>query len=221
MIELVFLGGSNSYLEIIELINDINITKAKSCKYKVVAILDDNIKLWGTYIQGIEIKGELQLVNNYPKAKFIFGIGSVKNRFTREKIIERLNIPICRFETLVHPNAKVYSTAQIGHGCTIHSGTTICHGAIINPFVIVTFNSVIGNFTLVDCFSMITTGVTILNNVIIEKNVFIGSCSCVADGLCIGRGAIIGMGTVLARNVLPGSYVIGNPARTLYTTKNN
>lgn len=47
----------------------------------------------------------------------------------------------------------------------------------------------------------------------IEDDVFIGARAIVLKNVTIGRGAVIGAGAVVAKDVPPGSVVVGNPAR--------
>ena len=47
----------------------------------------------------------------------------------------------------------------------------------------------------------------------IGANVWIGGGAIILPGITIGDNAIIGAGSVVTRDVLPGSTVVGNPAR--------
>jgi len=51
--------------------------------------------------------------------------------------------------------------------------------------------------------------------VIIEDDVWIGFNATILKGVTLGKGAIIQPGSVVAKNVLPGQIVQGNPARTI------
>lgn len=132
--EIVFLGASAAFLEIIELIHDIN--KVES-RYKVIALLDDDVALHGKIIEGIKVEGPLSDVKKYPTAKFVFGIGSIKTRALRIEILKRLAIPKERFITLIHPNAKIYPSARIGYGCIIHHGSVVFYASQIKDFAII------------------------------------------------------------------------------------
>lgn len=51
--------------------------------------------------------------------------------------------------------------------------------------------------------------------VIIEDDVWIGFNATILKGVTVGKGAIIQPGSVVAKNVLPGQVVQGNPARVV------
>ena len=93
LVELVMLGASTACYEISNLIEDINRDEKADRHYRIISILDDNAEVHGERLDGLEIAGGLDMVKNYPDAKFVFGIGSIKTQLDREKIIERFSIP--------------------------------------------------------------------------------------------------------------------------------
>jgi sugar O-acyltransferase (sialic acid O-acetyltransferase NeuD family) len=209
---LVFLGASTAFAEISELIRDINRVEER---YEVVALLDDNSQLHGQSFGGVPVVGALELVHNYPTAKFVFGIGSFRTRSVRLEIVKRLNLPEDRYVSLIHPNAKVYSSATVGAGSIIHSGVVIGNDVDVAPFAIVTFNSAIGPRCVIGRGAMVTTLVTVLSGAVIGPCAFIGAGSCIAEGITIGPGAMVGMASAVFRDVAPGTFVLGNPARVV------
>jgi sugar O-acyltransferase (sialic acid O-acetyltransferase NeuD family) len=214
--KLVFLGASTGFEEISNLIYDIN---DLDDKYEIVALLDDNPEKHGQTLHGIPIEGPLEKAHEYPEVSFVYAIGSYKNQFKRYEILERLGLEESRFVTLIHPNTKIYPSAKIGPGSIIHSGTVIGNDTQIDAFTIITFNSVIGPYCQVGSGAMITTLVVVLTGSSIGPYAFIGSHSCIGENLQIGPGAMVGMGSVVFRDVSPGAFVLGNPAKKLYERK--
>jgi UDP-2-acetamido-3-amino-2,3-dideoxy-glucuronate N-acetyltransferase len=53
----------------------------------------------------------------------------------------------------------------------------------------------------------------------IAAGVSIGGGAVILPGLVIGADATVGAGAVVTKDVLPGTTVVGNPARTFQTTK--
>jgi maltose O-acetyltransferase len=58
-------------------------------------------------------------------------------------------------------------------------------------------------------------GLEIARPVEIGANAWIGGGAILLAGIRIGDGAIVGAGTVVARDVAPGTTVVGNPARAI------
>lgn len=129
-------------------------------------------------------------------------------------------------DTIIHNYVDLYK-------CKIGSHSKI------DSFVYIEEGVVIGNFCKVRPFTFIPTGVTIgdyvfigpnviftndkfpkigkewkLLNTRIENNVSIGAGSIILPGITIGSNSLIGAGSVVTKDILPGSIVKGNPART-------
>ena len=215
-IKLVVLGAS-AFPELNELIKDIN---RQNNKYEVIEVLDDNESLIGSKIEGVKVGGPLDKVNQFShEIKFVFGIGSHKTRIIRNNILERLGLSEDRFETLIHPNAKIYSTATIGTGVIIHTGSVVYNDSIIGPFSIIVANSIIGARNIIGKGSLITSLVSLTTDVKVGSFSFIGTHSSIAEGVEIGPGSMIGMRSFVCRDVSPGSVVFGDPMKIINKEK--
>jgi len=211
-IKLVILGAS-AYPEICEIIYDINKVKKT---YDVICLLDDDNKLHNTLIEGVEVKGELSLANTFSKnVKFIFGIGSIDSRLIRYEILMRLQIPINRFETLVHPSAKVYSNTKISNGVIIYPGALVSCHTVISPFVIIMPNAVIGAKNFIGEGVLITALVSSAANVKFGSYCYIGQGCVINEKVIIGPGSLVNMGTKVYRNTSSGSNIFGSPQKEL------
>jgi sugar O-acyltransferase (sialic acid O-acetyltransferase NeuD family) len=213
MQKIVIIGGSNAYWEIDELIKDINSIQPT---YEIVGIYDDNIALVGKDFNGVLVDGPIEKVKNCQSdVKFIFAIGSFKTRLMRSDILKRLDIPISRFETLIHPSAKIFSTAKVGNGCIIHYGTVIFNHTQIEDFCVIPANCVIGVDNLVGKGSLFGSNVTTTTNVKIGNYSFIGSSASIGENIEIEPGAHVGMGSLILKDIKAGAFVLGIPPRVL------
>lgn len=210
--KLIVLGAS-AYPEICEIIYDINKIKKT---YEVIYLLDDNEKLHHKRIEGVEVKGSLSLANKFPDdLKFVFGIGSYKTRLIRNEILMRLKIPTNRFETLIHPAAKVYSSAIISTGVIIYPGSVIFCNTKIGPFVIIVANTIIGANNIIGKGALITSLVSTTSGVKIGSFSFIGTGTKIAENVEIGPGSLVSMGTFVHRSIKPGSFALGDPFKII------
>jgi sugar O-acyltransferase (sialic acid O-acetyltransferase NeuD family) len=213
---LLFLGASTAFLEIQEIIRDINRVEPR---HEIVGLLDDAPALHGTSIDGVPVLGALELARDHPEADLVFGIGSHPTRLLRHKIIERLGLPDERFLTIVSPSAKVYPSTRIGPGCIVHSGVVLANDVVLDGFNVVTFGAIIGPYVHLRRYSMVTTSSILLSHVDVGQAAFVGVGSCVQDGIHIGAGALIGMASAVYRDVPRGAVVMGNPARVAYRVR--
>ncbi len=211
--ELVIIGGGYAFWEINELINDINKVVPR---YNLIGILDDNPDLVGRTLNGIPVLGGTEKAMGLgTNVKFVFAIGSFRTRLVRKKILQKIKVPINRFETLIHPTAKIFSTASIGHGCIIHYGTIIFHKSAINNFSIIAANCVVAVENIFGEGVLLGSSITTTTGVKIGSFSFIGSGTCIGENVEIGPGAQIGMGSLVLKNIVPGAFVLGTPPKLL------
>ena len=208
---LIFLGAS-AFPELSEIVRDINHVEPT---YEIAGILDDNLSLHGTSVEGFSVLGPLEQVHKHEDALFVLGIGSYRTRLVRYEVLRRLNLPKERYATLIHPAAKIYSSATVGLGCIIHSGALVFNNSVLEDFVVVYPNTVIGAKNLICEGALITSMVTTTSKVIIGSYSHLGTASSVAEFVMIGPGAQVGMGTLVAKDVPPGVFCMGNPLRFL------
>lgn len=213
---LVVLGASNAFQEIQELVRDINASRER---YEIIGILDDDPELRGRDIGGVSVSGPLEQARGLGgDVRFVFGIGSYRTRILRRGILARVDLPDDRFETLVHPTAKIFSTASLGHGCIIHFGTVVFSGTKVDSFAIISAVSVIATNNLVGRGALIGSGVIMADQAAIGCFAHVGQGTLVGEGCEVGPGAQIGIGSVVLQNVKAGAFGIGSPLRFLDRT---
>lgn len=213
MQDLVIIGAGNAFWEISELVKDINLIKKT---YKIIGVLDDDKDLWGKKYENLYVDGPIEKINLYSKnVKFVLAIGSYKTRITRSKIIEKLNLPDERYETLIHPTVKVFSNSKINHGCIIHYGSVIFNHTIVESFSVISANCVIGVGNHIGKGALLGSTITTTTDVSIGSFSFVGSSTSIGEGIEVSPGAQIGMGSLILKNIKPGYFVLGNPPRVL------
>jgi acetyltransferase-like isoleucine patch superfamily enzyme len=179
-------------------------------------VLDDNPRLQGNNYNSLIVKGPIDLASEYDSdVKFIFAIGSFRTRIIRFEILKRLNIPEERFETLIHPTAKVFSTSVVRNGCIIHYGTVVFNHTIVDSFTIIAANCVIAVGNYIGKGALFGSNITTTTGVQIGPFSFIGSSTSIGENVEIEPCAQIGMGSLILKDVKAGAFVLGNPPRLL------
>ena len=137
------------------------------------------------------------------------------------KIFEFVNLYGCEIgdESKIGTFVEIQKGARIGRRVKISSHTFICEGVTIEDHVFVGHGVTFIN----DRYPRATTGAGELQTdrdwkvvpTVVRRGASIGSGSTILCGVEIGEGAIVGAGSVVTQDVLPGTIVVGNPARVL------
>lgn len=212
---LIFLGAS-PFGEASEVVKDINAVKPK---YRIIGILDDDPSTHKKKYNGTPVLGKVETCDRYPDAKFVMAIGSYRTRVTKFDILKKINLPSERYETLIHPAAKIYTNAKIGAGCIINKGVIVFNDAVVENFAVILANSIIGIRTRVCEGAMITTLVCVTADAVIGHYSHIGASTAIGEKVRIGPCAQIGMGSVIFKDVPPGVFCMGNLSKYVYLGK--
>jgi len=210
--KVIILGTGGNCIDILDTINEINLIKKQ---YKVIGFLDDDKTKWQTKIYGIEVLGGLDIANTFSDTVFVNGIGSPNNFWKKKEIIDKTNLTIDRFETIIHPSASVSKMSNIGNGTVILQNVTISSNTSIGNHVMILPNSVINHDDKIGDYVSIASGVCIAGGVKIENSCYIGSGSTIIGNIHIKEKVLVGMGSVVLKDIKENSVVVGNPARFL------
>lgn len=212
--DLVLVGAGGTAADVLSIIADIN---SVSPTYRCIGLLDDNPDLQGKTRHTLPVLGTIEHAAALDRAFFVDCMGSPVNYCKRPYILERLGMPLERFETLIHPRASVSADCRIGSGAVIYPNVVIMANVQIGSHVTVLANTVMNHDVAIGDLSIITSGVNISGGVIIGRNCYIGTGSALKHGIQIGEQALIGMGSVVLHDVPSRTVVAGNPAVRLRT----
>ncbi len=179
--------------------------------------LDDDESLHNTQI------GEVAVLGGLGDSEFLCYAGDTCEVFValdekeyRKSVVEELVeqkkvMPVNCF----HPQARISSSAVVGHGNLINGGATIGAFAkvgnhcLINSNALVDFESTIGDFVQLGAGSVVGSEVTL------EEGVFVGAGAIIVSGVTVGKDARIGAGSVVIADVGEGETLFGNPAKSV------
>ena len=217
--KIIILGTGGNCIDILDTINDINAISQEP-KYECIGFLDDNKDNWGKEFNGVNVLGPLDCAHRFPQAYFVNGIGSEFNFWKKDSIIAKTNVPLDRFESIIHPTASVSKMTTIGFGTVIFQNITIASNVKIGNHVIILPNTVISHDDIIGDYTCITGGVCISGGVKIGKCCYLGTNSAIRGNVTIGDYCLVGMGSVVLHDVKENSVVVGNPAKFLRNTRN-
>jgi sugar O-acyltransferase (sialic acid O-acetyltransferase NeuD family) len=216
--DIIILGTGGNCIDILDTVNEIN---KKEQIYRCKGFLDDDMEKWGKKIMGVQVLGPLSLAKKLPDSYyFVNGIGSSKNFYNKESILEKTRIPHNRFETIIHPTASISETASIGNGVVILQNVTIASNVKIGKHIIILPNSVVSHDDNIGDYSCITGGVCISGGVTVGKSCYLGTNCSIIENIEIGDHSLIGMGSVVLSDVKANSVMVGAPAKYVRKTIN-
>lgn len=146
--------------------------------------------------------------------RFIVAIGSP---IVRASVSERFLAQGFQPATaVIHPDAVIGSQSRIGRGVVITAGVQVSTNVQIGDHVHLNPACVLGHDATLHDFVSVNPGAIVSGNVIVHRQVLLGAGSVVLAGVSVGESATVGAAACVTKDVLPGSTVVGVPARTMH-----
>lgn len=209
--DVVIIGAGGVGRETALIIEDINEVNKE---WSLLGFVDDNAHIQGSNINGYDVLGNLEFLENYNKEVYV--VCAIANYKIKKNIIERLkkNSNI-KYATLIHPSTNINGTVEIGEGCIVYQNVVLTANIRIGDHVIISPRCGIGHDARVENYCSLLWNVSVSGHVLLKEGVLLGSASTVIQGLTVGEGCIIGAGAVVIRNIQDKVTAVGNPARVL------
>lgn len=144
---------------------------------------------------------------------FIVAVGDNK---IRHSIMSRIDDYGGYLPTLIHPDAKISSSAQIGKGVYMHMGVVVWTKAVIGDFSIVSPNTVIAHHAKVGNACLISVSSVVGARVCVGDYTMFGIGSIAITGVNnIGKNVMLGAGTTATKDIEDNVLAVGSPARVI------
>jgi sugar O-acyltransferase (sialic acid O-acetyltransferase NeuD family) len=207
---IIFWGGTGQSKVLKEIISD---------DYDLIAVVD-NQEIINTHGNVDLLKGKqglldwLELQPKFPEISFAVAIGGHRGR-ERVALLRTMQSFGLSVITITHSSAVVSHTAIIGEGSQILANSSVCVdvqvgvGCIINTSASVDHDCTLGEGV------HIGPGAKLAGEISVGDGTFIGTGAIVLPGLTIGSDVIIGAGAVVIRDVVNGTKMVGNPAKSI------
>jgi sugar O-acyltransferase (sialic acid O-acetyltransferase NeuD family) len=183
--------------------------------HRLVAILDDDPTLAGTFVHGIPVTGSIETASDHPDALFVVCAGSGA---ARSAIADRLwaaGVVAQRYAKVLHPSVSVPGSCQVGPGSILLANAVLTADVTIGAHVVVMPAVVLTHDNVVEDYATLCAGVALGGGVHVGCAAFIGMSSSVRQRLTIGDWSVLGMGSVLLSDLPAGETWVGAPAHPI------
>lgn len=179
---------------------------AKLNGYKDIVFLDDDERIHEC--AGYPVVGRSDSFSQVNE-DVVIAIGKAKIRGRLQELYEKQGL---RLVTLIHPNATVAESAQIG------AGSVIMAGAVINPYAqlgrgcIVNTCASVDHDCVVENFVHVAVGAHLCGTVSVGAYTWIGAGATVSNNISICSECMIGAGAVVVKDITETGIYVGVPA---------
>ncbi len=190
--------------------------------HAVNALADNNSVLHGTELDDVPIiGGDANVLARDPESVVLINaLGNAPKTgdaaLTRRRtLFEMFNSKGYTFLQVLSSEASVSERAGLGEGCHVITGAIIHPGCVIGANTIINTGAQLDHDCQIGDHSHIAPGAVLGGAVHIGQGCHVGAGAVVVQGISVGDGAVIGAGAVVVKDVLPGTTVIGNPAKII------
>ncbi|MCT6923376.1 acetyltransferase [Metasolibacillus sp.] len=180
--------------------------------HHLIAKLDD--KYLSSFQEGPYKKGPISMIKGL-LAEDIKVIISIGHNAIRQKIVDRLQLSIEYYGTVIHPSAIISPTAKIGYGTVIMPNVVINADSVIENHVILNTGCVIEHDCTIQNFAHISPGAVLTGGVLVQEGTQIGARSSVNPTMQIGKWSMIGAGSAVINDIPDNVTAVGVPAKII------
>ncbi|CCQ75366.1 acetyltransferase [Magnetospira sp. QH-2] len=178
---------------------------------RVVALLDSNQDLRGSFLMGHRIIGGDEMLDDITSAGVLTSVG-VSSIAIRRKLFEMTRAKGFRNLSLIHPTAILSRTAELSEGCQVMARAVVQTGSRVGLNAIVNTGAVVDHDTVVCDHAHIGPGAVLAHRVSIGAGTLIGAGATVLPDVRVGDDCRVGAGATVVADVANGTTVVGNPA---------
>lgn len=144
----------------------------------------------------------LRYIDGYSESATYYYIMSFSNYDLRQKCRQVLSTyPNFILQTIVHPSAVIFDTAQIGNGCYIAATAVVSHKAIVDENCIVNFGVSVGHDAYIGKNAVLMPGARIGGNCKIGEGCMIGTNSFIYQSVIVGDHTFVDAMTYINKNI--------------------
>lgn len=206
MLDIIIVGAGGFGREVYEMAKEIFVEP----EYKIRGFLSDDLEVLDGFNLDIPILGTIKDYKVCPNDRFLVAIGSVDGK---KKIVEFLKAQEARFLSLVHPEAKIFSSAVIGEGSIIYPYAFVSSNVKIGDFCLLNAFAGCGHDAVVGDYSVLCPYSVLLGWASIEEESFIATHATVGPKVKLGKRAKVSANSAALRSAADDAFICGVPGK--------
>jgi sugar O-acyltransferase (sialic acid O-acetyltransferase NeuD family) len=179
---------------------------------QVVAVLDDDARLWGKAFMNLTVQGAIHEIAQVQAEAAVIAVGDNAARRRVYETVKALGIPLLN---VIHPSAVIGADVQLGDGIVAFANVVVNVGSRIGDNVILNTACTVDHDCVIGAHAHIAPGVHLAGGVSIGEGTLMGIASSAIPLVDIGRWVTVGAGSVVVRNIPDNVTIAGIPARIL------
>jgi sugar O-acyltransferase (sialic acid O-acetyltransferase NeuD family) len=187
-------------------------------EHEVIGFLDDDPSTWGRQFDDITVRGGINELNEYPKAKLLLCPGRGPAREGLARRMHSLGRGEDAYLTVIDESVVIPPSCRVGAGSILLAGTVLTTNVELGRHVVVMPNVSITHDDLIESFATLCAGVSLGGNAWVGEGAYLGMNASVREGVKVGKNSVLGMGSVLLQDLPIGEVWAGVPARPLRVT---
>jgi len=192
----------------------LSIVTSGATAYPQIGFLLDDAPAGQHEVLGYPLLGTRQVLKQLdPALNHVFPAGS--SPAVRREMAQYLHTLGFFSPTLIDPDARVRSSAQLGQGCLIEAFAFVDHRALLGDFVLLGNYASVAHDCQVGAFSSLYIGSRVLGHALLAEGCLLGANACLFPSRRMGRWSKASVLSAVDQDVPDFHLVSGNPARII------
>jgi UDP-perosamine 4-acetyltransferase len=166
-------------------------------------------------VMGVPVIGNDESLVSLRNSGVRHAVVAIGDNATRDRLGDQLASSGFALVTTIHPSALISPSAMIFDGAVIMAGAVVGTEVKIERLAILNTAAHIDHEGSIGSAAHVGPGCALSGNVTVGRRALIGVGASVRPNISIGEAAVVGAGSVVVDDVLPGSVVVGSPARLM------
>ncbi len=134
---------------------------------------------------------------------------AIADVLTRKSVVKSLPIET-EYTKIIHPNAIISESVEIGEGSIITAGVILTHNIKIGNHALINLHTTIAHDCTIGNYFTTAPGVRVSGNCKFGDNIYLGTNSAVRQGVTICNDVTVAMGGLVIKNIVHSGEYFGN-----------